>query len=65
MDLYKGQVVTVQLKYTVLTCVLYLLLIAKDLIKSMLCVDTTRRFTARKILADPWFTVSFPCHGQS
>ena len=31
---------------------------AKDLVKSMLCVDTSRRYTARKILDDPWFTVS-------
>ena len=47
---------------TVLTCALLLWLTAKDLIKSMLCVDTTCRFTARRILADPWFTVSIPCH---
>ncbi len=31
---------------------------AKDLVKSMLCVDTSERCTARKVLDDPWFTVS-------
>jgi len=34
---------------------------AQDLIRSMLCVDTTHRFTARRILDDPWFTVSRLC----
>ena len=31
---------------------------AKALIRNMLCVDTTSRFTARRVLDDPWFTVS-------
>lgn len=38
--------------------------IAKDLLRKMLCVDTTSRYTARMILDDPWFTVSqevIPC----
>lgn len=29
---------------------------AKDLLKSMLCVDTTQRFTARRVLDHVWFT---------
>lgn len=29
---------------------------AKDLIRAMLCVDTTRRLTARRVLDDSWFT---------
>ena len=32
--------------------------VAKDLLQNMLCVDTTSRYTARRILDDPWFTVS-------
>lgn len=31
---------------------------AKDLLMNMLCVDTTSRYTARRILDDPWFTGS-------
>lgn len=39
-------------------CCCCVLLAAKVLIQNMMCIETTERFTARRILDDVWFTVN-------